>query len=203
MLSAIVLAAGRGSRMGTLKQLLPWQGKKTLLETVVETVLACPAIDDEVRVVLGADQERVARVLGAMQDPRLNLVTNQFYQQGMLTSIQAGIKDLPVNTCAFALFLADQPLLTPSLVANLVRHWFKLKPEFMVPVHQGRRGHPVFISKKYVPEILALADADGGLRNFLRGYADAVSYCPTNSPAIYIDLDYPEEYQKYRPEKGE
>lgn len=199
MLTAVILAAGSARRMGRLKQLLPWQGEKTILETVVRTVLACPEFDDEVRVVLGAEREQVAPVLEAIADSRLLTVDNLFYQRGMLSSIQAGIAALPSVSMGFALFLGDQPLLEPDLVAFLARQWRRTCPDFLVPVYQGRRGHPVFVSKKYVPEILALADTDGGLRNLLRRHSDLVAFCQADSPAIYIDLDYPEEYKKYRP----
>lgn len=203
MLTGIILAAGLSQRMGTLKQLLPWQGKKTVLETVVETVLACPEIDDEVRVVLGASREQVAPVLVALSQPRLVPVENPSYRQGMLSSVQAGVRSLPETTRAFALFLGDQPLLASSLVRKLARQWRETQPDFLVPLYQGRRGHPVFIHRKYVPEILAMAEAEGGLRNLLRRHGELIAFCPVDSPAIYQDIDYPEEYHKYRPKEGE
>lgn len=199
MLTAVILAAGRARRMGRLKQLLPWQGEKTILETVVMTVLACPEFDDEVRVVLGAEREKVASVLEAIADSRLVIVDNLFYQRGMLSSIQAGIAAFPAASSGFALFLGDQPLLTPNLVSALARQWRQICPDFLVPVCRGRRGHPVFVHKNYLQEILALEDADGGLRNLLRRHSDLVACCQVDSPAIYIDMDYPEEYRKYRP----
>ncbi len=202
MLTAVILAAGSARRMGSLKQLLPWQGEKTILETVVETVLACPEIDDEVRVVLGAGRQEVAPVLQAIKDPRLIIVDNPQHQHGMLSSIQIGVANLPVTSEGFALFLGDQPLLSSVLVTNLARQWRQDGNDFLVPVCQGRRGHPVFVHKKYLPEILALEDCDGGLRNLLRLHSDLVTFRQVDSPAIYIDLDYPHEYKKYRP-KGD
>ena len=60
MYTAIILAAGEADRMGKLKQLLPWKDK-TILETVIDNVLAREYIDDEIRVVLGAEAERVKK----------------------------------------------------------------------------------------------------------------------------------------------
>lgn len=202
MLTAVILAAGSARRMGRLKQLLPWQGEKTILETVVETVLACPEIDDEVRVVLGAGREEVAQLLQPVRDSRLVIVDNPQHQQGMLSSIQRGIANFPSVSQGFALFLGDQPLLSPALVGALARQWREGCLDFLVPVCQERRGHPVFVHRKYLPEILALEDCDGGLRNLLRLHSEAVTFHQVDSPAIYIDLDYPHEYKKYRP-KGE
>ncbi len=202
MLTAIILAAGQGRRMGSLKQLLPWQGDKTILETVVGTVLACPQFDDEVRVVLGAGREQVLPRLRGIADPRLVLLENPQFERGMLSSIQRGVADLPSPSRGFALFLGDQPLLTPDLVAPLGDYWLKAGPDFLVPVHRGRRGHPVLVQKKYVPEILALEEEEGGLRNLLRRHEERVVYLPVASPAIFLDLDYPEDYRRHHPEGG-
>ena len=202
MLSAVVLAAGQGKRMGTLKQLLPWRGNTTILETVVKTVLACPDIDDEVRVVLGAGKERIFPLLKHLADPRLVVLENPDYRRGMLSSIQIGVANLSSASRGFVLFLGDQPLLTSALVASLVGQWRQGAADFLVPIYQGRRGHPVFFHEKYVPEILALEEADQGLRTLLRRYESEITYYPVDSPAIFIDLDNPEDYQKYRPLEG-
>ncbi|MGI6365480.1 MAG: nucleotidyltransferase family protein [Bacillota bacterium] len=201
MLTAIVLAAGKASRMGTLKQLLPW-GEGTILEVVLGAVLACPLVDDEVRVVLGAGRERVEALLEDIADPRLRRVHNPEYQRGMLSSIQRGIQDLPRSSQGFMILLGDQPLIGPGLISEVAGHWLLTRPDFLVPVHRGRRGHPVLVAAKYAGEILALEEAEGGLRNLLRRYPERVLELAIDNPAICIDIDYPEEYRRYRP-KGE
>lgn len=201
MLTAIILAAGRARRMGTLKQLLPW-GDGTILEAVVRTVLACPQVDDEVRVVVGAGRNNVEAVLRNTDDPRLVVVHNANYARGMLTSIQRGICDLPPSSEGFIIVLADQPLIEPGIIAELARKWQGTRPDFLVPVHAGRRGHPVMVSTAYVQEILALEAEEGGLRNLLRRYPQRVAELAVTSAAIHIDLDYPEEYRRYRPKGG-
>lgn len=203
MLTAIILAAGRARRMGAIKQLLPWQGERTVLETVVGNVLASPLVDDEVRVILGACSDQVRTVLQGTRDPRLKVLENPHHDRGMLSSIQRGIVDLPETSQAFMIFLGDQPLVETEIIEALIRYWQGKRPQFLLPVHQGRRGHPVLISSQYVPEIAAMGQEDGGLRKLIHRYPERVDEFAVDSHAIHIDLDYPEEYRKYRPQGGE
>lgn len=198
MLTAIILAAGQGRRMGTLKQLLPWKDG-TILETVVRTVLACSELDDEVRVVLGAGRDRIRAALENIVDPRLRLVENTDHGRGMLSSIKCGVKDLPEASQGFMIVLGDQPLIQPELVSTLARHWLKNKADFLLPVHQGRRGHPVLVSAKYTRQVLELEDRDGGLRQLIARHGERVQTLTVGTPAIHIDLDNPREYLRYRP----
>lgn len=198
MLTAIILAAGEARRMGALKQLLPWKDR-TILETVVGTVLACPVIDDEVRVVLGAGRERVRAVLENIDDPRLRIVENTDHARGMLSSIKCGVKDLPEASQGFMIVLGDQPLIQPELISTLTRHWQRTKADFLLPVHKGRRGHPVLVSAKYTRHVLDLEDQDGGLRQLIARHGERVQTLTVETPAIHIDLDNPREYRRYRP----
>mgnify|MGYP002282441056 CR=1 FL=1 len=97
MYTAIILAAGEADRMGKLKQLLPWKDK-TILETVIDNVLASEYIDDEIRVVLGAEAERVKEKIDYYKDERLRIKENPDYKEGMSSSLQTGIKYLSENT---------------------------------------------------------------------------------------------------------
>lgn len=202
MLTAIILAAGEARRMGSLKQLLPWENGLTVLETVVQTVLVCPEVDDEVRVVLGAERDRIAAVLAKVSDPRLCIVHNPQYNKGMLSSIKCGIADLPAASRGFMIFLGDQPLIQPDLVTALARHWQQTMPDFLLPVYQGRRGHPVLVNSRYAEEILGMDDAEGGLRQLIRSCQERVRVLDVQTPSIHIDLDYPEDYRQYRPGGG-
>jgi len=189
--------------MGFPKQLLPWKDGRSVLETVVHTVLACPEVDDQVRVVLGSDRDRIVTVLQGISDPRLRILDNVDYAKGMLSSVKLGLTGLPPASTGFIIFLGDQPLIMPELVGTLVRHWRCSQSDFLIPVHQGRRGHPVIVSRAYVDEISGMEDEEGGLRGLVRRYPERVEVLEVESPAIHIDLDYPEEYRKYRPGGGE
>ena len=133
MITAVILAAGTGSRMGRLKQLLPW-GESTVLETVITKVSSCPLIDDQIRVVLGAGYQQIEAVLGGITDPRLQILINYNYRRGMLTSIRKGLAGLPDQTEYVMFFLADQPLISSEVIESLAGEIRKRSPGIMVPV---------------------------------------------------------------------
>jgi molybdenum cofactor cytidylyltransferase len=188
-LGAIVLAAGESRRMGQSKQLLPWCGS-TLIDAVVAAALASPVC--EVVVVLG---HRAAEVEAAVRqsDPRLRFVRNERYREGMLTSVLAGVGALSDACEGFFLFLGDQPLAAPAVAAELAREY---QPgAILVPADGGRRGHPVLFSLAYRREIGELDNAVG-LRQLLWRHPEAVREVAVAEPAIHIDLDTPEDYER-------
>src|SRR5437667_3270991 len=106
LIAAIVLAAGKSERMGSPKALLRFGGQ-TFLERILSTVEQSKI--DTVRVVVGRHRDEIARAM-----PGLPFVFNPDYEQGMSTSIQAGIRALPPETEAAVLLLVDHPLVRPE-----------------------------------------------------------------------------------------
>lgn len=197
MISAIVLAAGEGSRMGELKQLLPW-GDSTIIETVLANIEES-SLDGEIRVVLGAEADRIE---SRLEDEGYKLLYNPDYTQGMFSSVIAGIQDLPSDTEALLFMLADQPLVTSDIYNRLLGYYKQKRPLLLVPSYQGRRGHPLIISAQLIPEIYKLAqggEPDGGLRALLNKYEDSIEYMEVEDEGVIIDLDYQTDYQKYSP----
>src|SRR6056297_2859673 len=115
MYTAIILAAGQSDRMGKLKQLLEWNDS-TILETVIKNVLDSKYIDDQVRIILGAQAERIKKKLKYLDNARIKIKENFDYKQGMSTSIKKGVEDLPIDTRYLIIFLGDQPLITADII---------------------------------------------------------------------------------------
>ncbi len=198
LLSAVILAAGEAKRMGRLKQLLPW-GDSTILETVINNLLGCTTIDDQLRIVIGAEADRIKNILHKWNDPRLQIVINHNYQVGMLSSIRCGINDLPQSTEYILFTLGDKPLITTKIFDKIIHILMKKRPEILVPVYKGKRGHPVIISSKLLGEINQLT-GPGGLRGLIKKYPKKVYRHPVMAEEIIIDIDYYREYKKYRDE---
>lgn len=190
-LGAIILAAGESRRMGRPKQLLPW-GDSTLINAVVAAVLAAPVA--EAVVVLGHTADEVQQAVTG-HDPRLRFVRNHQYRNGMLSSVRAGVAALSDRCDAFFLYLGDQPRASPEVAATLARAY--TPGAILVPTADGRRGHPVLFSLEYREEIAGLDDAVG-LRQLLWRHPDAVRELAVAEPAIHVDLDTPEDYDRYR-----
>jgi molybdenum cofactor cytidylyltransferase len=196
MFTGIILAAGKADRMGKLKQLLPWKDK-TILETVIDNVLESRYIDDEIRVVLGAEAERVKEKISYYEDDRLRIKENPDYKEGMSSSLQKGIEDLSGNTKFLVIFLGDQPLITPEIFDKLINRFEENPADIMLPNYNDKPGHPVIISTKFLPQINKL-DGAMGLKPFLDDHEDLVEHYSINDEKVIIDLDYYDDYQYYK-----
>ena len=187
MIWAIVLAAGESRRMGTQKLLLPF-GDATVIESVVLTALASRV--DRVLVVLGADKDDVREELEPLG---IDLVVNDNFAEGMLSSVQAGFAALPPAAEAAVVMLSDQPFLPAGVVDAVVEAFRRSGKGIVVPAFQGRRGHPVLIGLKYHDEVLALDPTDG-LRRLMRAHPDDIFEAAVEDANILRDMDVPEDY---------
>jgi len=190
MICAIVLAAGRSRRMGRQKLLLPF-GASTVIGHIVDQVLASKVHD--AYVVVGSDEAAVAEALG---DRPVHLIRNPEPQAEMLSSVRCGLRALPPGCCAVVVVLGDQPGVSCSLVNALIDAHFGSGKGLVVPVHEGRRGHPLLLAIGYREEVLTAHDAVG-LRGMLQAHPEDVLEVEADSAAT-SDMDRPEDYLRER-----
>jgi molybdenum cofactor cytidylyltransferase len=184
MVGGIVLAAGKSERMGTPKALLPINGR-TFLENILEAI-AQSTLSHTV-VVLGHHRDQITRRIRLS-----NVVFNPDYEQGMITSLQTGIRALPSGLTGAMFFLVDHPLVELDTIDALIT---KLAPERIVlPVVQGRRGHPVLFASEVLQEILDLSASEGANIVVRRDPARVVEV-PVNTRGILVDVDTPEDFE--------
>src|SRR6266446_3871897 len=119
MLAAVILSGAASSRMGSPTALLAYQGRP-FLEHLLE-VAVHPQIGFR-RVVLGADAEPIAKAIHLQAD---EIVINADWEKGQLTSIQAAVRSLPPGTDGILLCLIDHPLISASLVQELIEQFHK------------------------------------------------------------------------------
>lgn len=179
---AVILAAGQSRRMGAQKLLLPFDGG-TVIGRIAGEILRSPVA--RASVVVGADGARVAAALETECVSRkggrsrgfpqgfLSSVTNPDPEGDMLSSVRCGLRALPPECEAVLVALGDHPSITAELVARIVHHFRHSGRGIVVPVHRGKRGHPLLFSARYSREVLTRYD-DLGLRGLLRQHPEDV-----------------------------
>ena len=181
--AAIVLAAGRSTRMGDANKLtLDWRGQP-LVARVVDA-LASTSVD-RVCVVTGHQADEVS---GALAGREVELVPNPDHATGMASSIAAGIRAV-ADAEAALICLGDMPEVSASTIERLVAAWDG-PGTIAVPVHGARRGHPVLFGRDHFPALEALV-GDRGARSLLD--QGSVLEVPVDDPGIHHDVDTPED----------
>jgi molybdenum cofactor cytidylyltransferase len=191
MVPAIVLAAGKSTRMGRSKALLPLGGADTFLTRIVSSFRAAGV--EEVVVVLGHDAEVIA---SALADRRVaaRIVVNADYERGQFSSLVAGLQavDHP-GVGGILLTLVDVPLVSPETIrAVAARHRVTAAP-IVRPVSGSRHGHPVLIDRRLF-DALRQADPTHGAKPVIRAHASAAGDVEVNDEGAFLDVDTPEEY---------
>lgn len=178
--AAVVLAAGRGSRLaGDLpKPLLPWRDGGTLVGRAVDSALAADGVD-EVLAVVGY---QAGTVEAALASRPVRIVHSLAWQEGQAASVRAAIAALPADASAALFLLADQPTVTAQTIGALIEaHRRSLAPA-VAPIYQGgRRGNPVLFDRAAFADLAALT-GDAGGRALLEPLGDRVLHVAIDQP---------------------
>ena len=184
---AIVLAAGLSTRMGTQKLLLPFDGK-TIIEKVVENILNSGI--NRINVVLGSHADEISDTLKSMP---VHFVQNENFRDGMHTSVISGAKALPPKAKAVLIFLGDQPFIPAKAISMVAQAWKTSGKGIVIPLFDGKRGHPPLFDLKYRYELENL-DPTQGLRSVAQRFPEDILEVETFCPEIVRDIDTREEY---------
>jgi molybdenum cofactor cytidylyltransferase len=186
-IAAVVLAAGRSTRMGGPNKLLAEIRGRPLVRIVVEEALASHA--KPVIVVVGHERGEVEKALGALP---VQIVHNPDFAQGLGTSLKAGIVAVPADADGAIVCLADMPQVDASLLNRLIAAFDPDRGALIVmPTVEGRRGNPVLWSRRFFPDLMAI-EGDVGARHFIGRYSEAVVEVPLEGKAALVDVDTPE-----------
>jgi CTP:molybdopterin cytidylyltransferase MocA len=184
--SAILLAAGSGSRFGGGKLLAPYRGRP-LIEAALANLADAPV--DETVVVVGDDAGRLRPVC---EPYGVRIVVNPDWQRGQSTSVRAGLLSLGPEVRAAVVLLADQPFVGPGAVERLVAA-FEVGAEVAVATYGGRRRNPVLFSRVVWPLLEAELSGDEGARAVLRRHPDLVTEVPCDEVGDPADVDTAED----------
>lgn len=185
--AALVLAAGRSTRMGAVNKMLAEIGGKPLVRIAAEQAVASHA--HPVIVVTGHEREKVEAALNGLP---VRFVRNADYAEGLGTSLKAGIAAVPEEADAVVVCLGDMPQVDAALINRLIAAF---DPErgalVVVPSIDGRRGNPVVWSRRFFHDLMAI-QGDVGARHLIGNYAEVVVEVPVAGEAALTDVDTPE-----------
>jgi molybdenum cofactor cytidylyltransferase len=190
VIAGIVLAAGRSSRLGRPKQLLPLQGEP-LLRFTLQRILATSL--DEVHVVLGHYADEISR---SIADLPVHIIHNPNADQGQSTSVLAGLDAvLPAEPEAVMVLLGDQPQVNPTVVNTLLSRWQETHAGVVAPRYSDGMGNPILFDRGVLPEFTSLS-GDTGARAIVRAHQERgdISLVDVDSPAPR-DVDTEADYE--------
>jgi molybdenum cofactor cytidylyltransferase len=191
--AAIVLAAGRSTRMGGPNKLLADLGGKPLVRIVAEQAVASKA--SGVIVVTGHQADLVEKALAGLN---VSFVRNPDFAAGLASSVKAGINAVPADADGAVVCLGDMPLIDTMLIDRLIEAFAPDRGSLIaVPVSDGRRGNPVLWSRRFFGELMTL-DGDVGARHLIMKHAEAVTEVPVEGHAAFLDIDTPQALAEVR-----
>ncbi len=194
MVPAVVLAAGRSSRMGRAKATLPL-GAETFVARIVRTLKKGGA--DDVVVVLGHDADRIRSAMQDAMPADVRVVTNPDWERGQLTSLQAGLAvvDRP-GVRALLVTLVDVPFVSADTVRAVLARYRDTGAAIVRPVSGSRHGHPIVIDRSLF-DALRSADPAAGAKAVVRAAASPAGDVPVEDEGAFVDVDTPDEYRRY------
>ena len=203
MVSAVVLAAGMSTRMGRNKLLLTFRDKPLVVHAV-GTLLASKV--GEIIVVLGHESEKVwdrvednqGQASNEGHRPRVRLVENPDYREGLSTSVRTGVQAVSPEADAIMIYLADQPLLEPDDVDRIIAAFATAKAEgktIVVPFFKGERGNPVVLDASLRDSILGIV-GDVGCKGVIKRYPEKVYTIEMENDHVVRDVDDAQAYER-------
>ena len=192
MIGAVVLAAGKSTRMGRTKALLPL-GSDTFLTRIVKSLHDAGIA--ELVVVLGHDAGRISAALERSDRPP-RIVVNEAYETGQFSSVLAGLSALETaGATAMLLTLVDVPLVAPDTIRAVVARHRATGAPIVRPVKGSLHGHPVLIDRALFGAVRA-ADPSTGIKPIVRAHASAAGDVEVDDAGAFLDIDTPDDYAR-------
>jgi molybdenum cofactor cytidylyltransferase len=193
VIPAIVLAAGKSSRMGRPKATLPVDAADTFLARIVGSFHAAGVQD--VVVVLGHDAGPIEESM-VRQGIAARIVVNARYEEGQLSSLLAGLEaaDRP-DVEAVLMTLVDVPLVSAATIESVIERYRATGAPIVRPVRGADHGHPVLMARRLFG-LLRAANPGQGAKPIVRAFASSAGDVPCDDDGAFSDVDTPEDYER-------
>jgi molybdenum cofactor cytidylyltransferase len=187
-IAGIILAAGEGKRIGGNKALLKI-GDLSFLEIIAAALKNCQC--DPIVAVLGAEADAVKNMCVQL---KIGAVVNENWQIGQFSSLRKGLRAIRNDTMGAMIALVDHPMVSQN-VYDLLCHMFSENPtRIIIPIYDGRRGHPIIIPHSLLGVILRTRD-EYNMKDIIREHSDLIIEQLVNDNGIRRDIDTDEDYK--------
>ena len=192
MISAIILAAGEGKRIGSTKALLNW-GNENLINYQINS-LSHESITEKI-VVVGSESEKVKK---AILRNEIKIAENNDYLSGKTTSIKKGISYIGNDQNDILLIAVDQPR-TEDLVNKVVNFHITtpLDKKISMPYKEGHGGHPIIFSNLFLDDLSKIKEESFGIREIIKNNSESIIRFKTTDFSSNIDINTSEDYELF------
>ena len=192
MISAIILAAGEGKRIGTTKALLNW-GNENLINYQINS-LSHESITEKI-VVVGSESENVKK---AILRNEIKIAENNDYLSGKTSSIKKGISYIGNDQNDILLIAVDQPR-TEGLINKVVNFHITnpLDKKISMPYKEGHGGHPIIFSNLFLDDLSKIKEESFGIREIIKNNSESIIRFKTTDFSSNIDINTSEDYELF------
>jgi len=192
MISAIILAAGEGKRIGTTKALLNW-GNENLINYQINS-LSHKSITEKI-VVVGSESEKVKK---AILRNEIKIAENNDYLSGKTSSIKKGISYIGNDQNDILLIAVDQPR-TEDLINKVVNFHITnpLDKKISMPYKEGHGGHPIIFSNFFLDDLSKIKEESFGIREIIKNNTESIIRFKTTDVSSNIDINTSEDYELF------
>jgi len=191
MITLVVLAAGKSTRMKENKLLLKINGD-TLIEHVVKAAKGSSV--DEVVVVLGYEATKIEERLAKVE---CRFSVNENYMKGQSESVKAGLSAVSSNAEAVMILPADVALIDRESINRVVEEYRRSRSRIVIASHQQQSGHPILLDRTLSPEVSRIDEDTQGLKAVINRHRAEIKYVEVGTENVLIDIDTREEFDKH------
>ena len=188
-ISGAILAAGKSSRMGRNKLLLPYNAN-----TVIEEVLIQISDSDldEIMIITGFEHDRIEAVIKKRFEDRIGFVYNDRYESGRAESIKYAVENVSEDADALLFMVGDKPTVKTDLFDRAIDEFKRKKPSILYIMTPEGRGHPIIFSKKLFGEFRGLTGDTAGNELIEKYKNDTIELADDD---IQVDIDTMDDYK--------
>ena len=191
MITLIVLAAGKSTRMEGHNKLLAEVQGKPMIRRVVEAALGSKV--DETIVVLGWEENRVRE---ALADLPCRLIVNREFEKGQSSSLKAGLDEVHPETTAVLVLPGDIAKIDSRSIDKVVNSYILDGGTILVAAHKGRYGHPILIDRTLFKDIVQITEETHGLKSVIKMHENEIRLVEVDTDIVLRDVDTPEDLHR-------